>query len=65
MFSYHGNSVIYEGLPEHHVVEIRIHPDLRPHGGIDRNDRDSLTSEKMARTATGSTAEMMLVKVKT
>ena len=43
MFSYHGNSVIDEGLPEHHVVEIRIHPDLRPYGGIDRNDRDSLT----------------------
>ena len=65
MFSYHGNSVIDEGLPEHHVVEIRIHPDLRSYGGIDRNDRDSITSEKMARTATGSTAEMMLVKVKT
>ena len=65
MFSYHGHSVIDEGLPKHHVVEIRIHPDLRPYGGIDRNDRDSLTSEKMARTATGSTAEMMLVKVKT
>ena len=65
MFSYHGHSVIDEGLAEHHVVEIRIHPDLRPYGGIDRNDRDSLTSEKMARTATGSTAEMMLVKVKT
>ena len=65
MFSYHGHSVIDEGLPEHHVVEIRIHPDLRPYSGIDRNDRDSLTSEKMARTATGSTAEMMLVKVKT
>ena len=40
MFSYHSHSVIDEGLPEHHVVEIRIHPDLRPHGGIDRNDRD-------------------------
>ena len=46
MFSYHGNSVIDEGLPEHHVVEIRIHPDLRSYGGIDRNDRDSITSEK-------------------
>ena len=33
MFSYHGNSVIDEGLPEHHVVEIRIHPDLRPYMG--------------------------------
>ena len=66
-FSYHGNSVIDEGLPEHHVVEIRIHPDLRPYMGalIGMIVTPSLTSEKMARTATGSTAEMMLVKVKT
>ena len=34
MFSYHSHSVIDEGLPEHHVVEIRIHPDLRAYGGI-------------------------------
>ena len=62
MWIYHSDSIVDQGLPKDHVVKVRIHPNLRRGRG---RRRDLVTSEKMARTATGSTAEMMLVKVNT
>ena len=78
---YHSDSIVDQRLSKDHVVKVWVDSDLRQRKGqqvtwscqfhqptcsrLGNLSSDLVTSEKMASTATGSTAEMMLVNVKT
>ena len=62
---YHSHPVIEQRLPKHHVVQVTVHTNFGEAAKmISQNTSQCLLIPYMASTATGSTAEMMLEKVK-